>query len=168
MANQLWYCDIVIPSRHLANYSHLRPAQRRVLAGDRSEWTEDTEISAAKNMARYLDEASQQHYGSLQNNQPVSRRLIRTCQCCVGGLLWLVWTGTPLPARLRLRLRRKQMLELIRRDNSRGSSYSPSLHLAPGPGWIRRIIRETDTGVWTLAAVCYLIISHHHPLMWII
>ena len=71
----------MIPSRHLANYSHLRPAQRRVLAGDRSEWTEDTEISAAKNMARYLDEASQQQYGSLQNNQPVSRHLMRTCQC---------------------------------------------------------------------------------------
>ena len=45
-----------------------------MLAGDRSEWTEDTEISAAKNMARYLDEASQQHYGSLQNNQPVSNQ----------------------------------------------------------------------------------------------
>ena len=73
----------MIPSRHLANYSHLRPAQRRVLAGDRSEWTEDTEISAAKNMARYLDEASQQHYGSLQNNQPVSRHLIRTCHWCL-------------------------------------------------------------------------------------
>ena len=31
-----------------------------MLAGDRSEWTEDTEISAAKNMARYLAAAVRQ------------------------------------------------------------------------------------------------------------
>ena len=70
----------MIPSRHLANYSHLQPALCWVLTGDGSEWTEDTEISTAKNMARYLDQASE-HYGSLQNNQPLSRHLIRTCQC---------------------------------------------------------------------------------------